>query len=102
MKWFSQFCRVGRMLQQWKEQEHFRYPRCSEENKTSIYIIQCKHDSATLQWRTSITELHPWMIKNNSFSSFAAVIINQLESWRDPTYQIIHSTNLTLTEIIIE
>ena len=102
-KFYTEFCRVGKMLKLYKYQTHTICPWCNANNKTTAHVLQCPETSACAEWDTQFKEMEKWALKQGLSEPITSAIVASLHSWKFKTpYPQLLPTQTTLCQAIHE
>ena len=85
-KWVTKFesgtCGTGRMMKLWKQRVIDNCPRCGSPNETTTHVLQCKSESATATWESSLAELENWLRDNKTCPDLRKLLVQAIDQWR--------------------
>ena len=83
VKLFSGQIATNATLQKWKMRPDAICPRCGEETKDEMHVLQCEHPEAINRWKTKIRALQQWMEEEaKTHPGIADTIHSTLCSWK--------------------
>ena len=83
-KHISGWCRVGKWMKIWKQQDTNQCPLCGESPEDARHVWKCQHVTTTTNWAGQLLKLRSWL-RSTTSKRISEPILACIEAWRlDP------------------